>query len=988
MIHYRKASHLSQLISDLANQIANKHSTSDPFESDWIIVQNKETQDWIHSKISEENGISANVEFIYPSELIWKIYRLYKKEVPIELPTDRSALEVRILDELVSNQSELAPRGLQVPYDMLAKISLAESIADVFDLYLMYRPDLLTKWEKDVINKRDQEEWQAYLWRKVKSDISKLYPDLPDRVNLAKQVQKLVESGTVRLPNKITIFGLSHWSKPFNGFIEILSEIMEIYWFDQSIDENRLDDSRILQWAKPKFDVQQLLANESHHKSSVSVEVTDGNTLPSVSLHSCHNIEREIQVLRNELLNQFDNSVDLSADDVLIMVPDFETYAPVIEKEFTSNSDFPSIPVFIGTIQSDTTVQSIHSVFDFFLNGEKVNDFIELLSHQLLSNRFKFSEMDITSISELFAEMNIHQGLTKLDSSFSIEKGLDQLYLGFLMDKGQYETYQQLIPFDLRSTMDALELISKLSSVVEWLKQLKSLLSDQKTIIEWARFISEWIKEVTPDTDLVNTKIDRLIKQIEYSEGRALISFEVFSYWIRRHIDDQSASSTRKGTGITVSSYIPYRNIPFKSVFILGLNEGVFPRNPFRPDFDLINRYPEKGDRITKEDDKLLFIERFLSTKSHLHLSYIGEGEQAKLPSPLVLELCDAYPEIPRYHHKLHGFSTLENTELPIYRNSETELADLINRTNINPEKSFEGIIEHKQNSSIQLHEFIEFFVQPSKYLCTRIVGLKNVFEESQPVDRESFVLNGLQRHFLKEEILQYSLDAVNSENFQNYGSIKGIIPRGIAGFSQFSEVNADIQQIVDLVETLTNSEPEIIDIDYSTSNFNLNGIISNIYENDRVVWTISKVKPKDLLSLWIHHLIASNEFRAFNNSTLIGYNDKQDFCEYRFKQIQQPEIYLNQLIELFTKELTTRDHWSCIPSLSKAVAAFQNDTIKQQKEIEKAWLSTEYSRKENADFYNRLIWSDSVPWDNDYFSDASKLIWNPILDYLEETSL
>ncbi|MGB0346487.1 MAG: exodeoxyribonuclease V subunit gamma, partial [Balneolaceae bacterium] len=71
MIHLTKANHLKTLARKLAEDLKVTSYYADPFLEDWIVVQNRETQLWLQKEISGINGISANLKFIYPSELGW-----------------------------------------------------------------------------------------------------------------------------------------------------------------------------------------------------------------------------------------------------------------------------------------------------------------------------------------------------------------------------------------------------------------------------------------------------------------------------------------------------------------------------------------------------------------------------------------------------------------------------------------------------------------------------------------------------------------------------------------------------------------------------------------------------------------------------------------------------------------------------------------------------------------------------------------------------
>ena len=94
--------------------------------------------------------------------------------------------------------------------------------------------------------------------------------------------------------------------------------------------------------------------------------------------------------------------------------------------------------------------------------------------------------------------------------------------------------------------------------------------------------------------------------------------------------------------GVTVASFVPMRAIPFRVVFVLGLGQGDFPRNPRRGDLDLREARREPGDVTPREQDLYMFLETLLCARDRLVLSYLGRDEitgEQRPPSPVLLEL-------------------------------------------------------------------------------------------------------------------------------------------------------------------------------------------------------------------------------------------------------------------------------------------------------------------------------------------------------------
>jgi exodeoxyribonuclease V gamma subunit len=86
--------------------------------------------------------------------------------------------------------------------------------------------------------------------------------------------------------------------------------------------------------------------------------------------------------------------------------------------------------------------------------------------------------------------------------------------------------------------------------------------------------------------------------------------------------------------------------VPFEVVCLLGMNDGDFPRQNRRNDFDLIGLPGQQrpGDRSRRDDDRYLMLEALLSARRTLYVSWCGRNARDNArqpPSVLVAQLRD-----------------------------------------------------------------------------------------------------------------------------------------------------------------------------------------------------------------------------------------------------------------------------------------------------------------------------------------------------------
>ena len=94
--------------------------------------------------------------------------------------------------------------------------------------------------------------------------------------------------------------------------------------------------------------------------------------------------------------------------------------------------------------------------------------------------------------------------------------------------------------------------------------------------------------------------------------------------------------------GVTISSFLPMRAVPFRAIFIAGLNEGDFPVSERAAPLDLRAQAPRPGDVSARAQDQYMFLEALLCARERLCLSYVAcdpvTGE-ARAPSSVLLDL-------------------------------------------------------------------------------------------------------------------------------------------------------------------------------------------------------------------------------------------------------------------------------------------------------------------------------------------------------------
>jgi exodeoxyribonuclease V gamma subunit len=176
-----------------------------------IVVQNPGMKRWLSQQIALESGVAANIEYPLPASFVWQIHGFWLGDLPEQKEFDRESLRWRILSLLpeLPRGKEFAHlnRYLEEDPEGFRAYQLSGRIADLFDQYLVYRPDMLLNWQMGSDNKTGDAAWQEEIWRMVVSRSQGEH-----RIEMFSRFRELSREDAPakgELPERVCIFGLS-----------------------------------------------------------------------------------------------------------------------------------------------------------------------------------------------------------------------------------------------------------------------------------------------------------------------------------------------------------------------------------------------------------------------------------------------------------------------------------------------------------------------------------------------------------------------------------------------------------------------------------------------------------------------------------------------------------------------------------------------------------------------------------------------------------
>ena len=236
------------------------------------------------------------------------------------------------------------------------------------------------------------------------------------------------------------------------------------------------------------------------------------------------------------------------------------------------------------------------------------------------------------------------------------DQAIKRLALGTMMtgqrggDPAFFETAapaSSYLPFEV--AQDELETAARFMRTARALIADAIAISDARlTPRQWSLMLIEFVNAYVRPASAIDEQVrDSFLEAIE-SVGETELNIGQMSYksareMVAARIDDlESRRGQYSGRGVAVGSFSSLRSIPFKAIFVLGLNEATFPEREHREPLDLRTLKRAAGDVTPADRDRYLFLETILAARERIFFSYISRdaktGDRLE-PSSVIREL-------------------------------------------------------------------------------------------------------------------------------------------------------------------------------------------------------------------------------------------------------------------------------------------------------------------------------------------------------------
>jgi len=903
------------LVAHLSAVIKNAPLDS-VFAKEVFLIQSQGMERWLSQQLATQLQMWGNYEFLFPGKFFSSLAKKIKLSLSDEA-FDRHLMLWRLealLRRLDGDEFVPLRNYLSGTNSALKRYQLAQQLAQIFDQYQIMRPDMLALWQQgQLLYHTESERWQKALWQQVIMQAGQrhrgtLWLEVIATLNDAPE-----GAFSGQLPERISVFGLNTMPPLFLGYLQGLSRHCQVHFFllnpaqvfwadletkcqraaqetfdghpllstlgqqGREFQELLLNQDMPFELELDSFEAAEAANNLQQLQNDILNNCLDGRTLQkdnSISLHACHSRLREVEVLKNQLLQALEEDKALELRDIVVMAPDIQVYEPFISAVFDD----------IQHAVADRSLRLSNHALDAFIRFLSLSQsrfgwqtVLDLLEQPVVYPSFGLSETDLELIKHWVQDTHVRWGKSAQHKrelglpevcENTWQAALDRLLMGYAVGSDA-DFIDGVLPYRDVEGSSALAL-GGLCEFMQLLFKAGAELKQPKPLQTWSARLYYYADQLLASAEPIERQqLNELL--VELSADLAdvhndEVELQVIVSWLQGMVAERKSSNGFLRGQLTFCSMLPMRSIPFKVIALLGINEGEFPKIDRHPTFDLLSVHFRKGDRSRRADDRYQFLEILLSTRQQLIITYIGQSVSQNgtiPPSVVISELLDVLQASYGLadlvvKHPLQAFSPRYFTgSADLFSFSATDLttAKALSADKEEASQWWRGSIDNTVDNVIDLHELFAFFRHPQRYFMRRQMALRFSGIDAATEEREPFVIDRLENYALQHEWLEGALN-------DSMPSIKKLQAQGrwlsgAAGELLFEQQQQLVNEFVGRIQAKGLGEPvEDLFVDIKIGHYRLVGKLNNLYANGSLFYRYADLKGKDFIGAWLHHLI------------------------------------------------------------------------------------------------------------------------------------
>ncbi len=635
----------------------------------------------------------------------------------------------------------------------------------------------------------------------------------------------------------------------------------------------------------------------------------------SVQVHACHGRARQVEVLRDAVLHLLADDPTLEPRDVIVMCPDIETFAPLIQATFGGEEQTPDLRVRLADRSLRQTNPVLGVVSELMALADQratASQLLDLAAREPVRRRFAFDDDDLSRMQDWVADSGIRWGFDaahrepfKLGtiSANTWRKGLDRILVGVAMTEEDRRRFGDVLPLDDVES-GAIELAGRLAEYVDRVQTAVDELKSAKPISAWAGAIASAADALTATSERDAwqlRELQRILDDVVAESGEEMVTragAELELADVRALLADRLRGRPTRAnfrTGhLTVCTLVPMRSVPHRVVCILGLDDGEFPRRARRDGDDLMLQDPHVGDRDPRTEDRQMLLDALMAATERLIITFTGNDERTNLrrapavPVGELLDIVDRTVSSERgpardqvlIRHPLQPFDPRNFTPGKLVPTGPWGFdpqalagARALKGPRAEPGPFLPAPLPPLSDRIVELDRLVRFVERPVRALLRDRIGinLSESFEEIE--DAMPVELDRLEEWAVGQRMLEGMLAGASAHDCMRAEIARGLLPPQELARRPLAQIRDVVEQLAAEAGAISDGTPDSLDVNLELPDGRtLAGTVTGVSGGTVRTVSYSRVRPRERLRAWVRllALIASRPERPFD-AVVIG---------------------------------------------------------------------------------------------------------------------
>ncbi|WP_028474596.1 exodeoxyribonuclease V subunit gamma [Nocardioides alkalitolerans] len=634
---------------------------------------------------------------------------------------------------------------------------------------------------------------------------------------------------------------------------------------------------------------------------------------PSVQVHACHGPARQVEVLREVLVGLLADDPTLEPRDVLVMCPDVETYAPLVQAGFgLSVAGVPGEPA--GPVDghhpahqlrvrlADRSPGSVNPLLalatrllEMAGGRATASEVLDLAALPAVRRRFGLDDDALARVERWVQDSGVRWGLDPAHraeyglggvAQNTWRAGLDRVLLGVAMAGDEPRWVGSALPLDDVGSSD-IELAGQLAELVDRLDTgLRSLHGPAPASV-WTTTLAATVAALTavPATEAWQvTELERELARATPVDAAGLgpdaeLTLPDVRAMLARQLGGRPTRSNFRTGTLTVATLVPMRSVPHRVVCLLGLDDGVFPRSGIVDGDDVLARSPLVGERDARSEDRQLLLDAVMAATETLVVTYTGAGEHTGGLRPPAVPLGELVTAVRRtadvqrdvvVRHPLQPFDPANLTVGAVEETRpltpagapplsfdtaalEGALAARGPRTPAGPLVT--APLRDRPETTVALDDLVRFLVHPARDFLRSRLDVSVPFDVDEVDDAIPVDLDGLAKWGVGHRLLTDALAGIEPADAIAAERRRGLLPPRALGETVLERVKGDVRDLHLGTASLRVGEPRTLDVDVDLGGVRLVGTVGNVHGNRLVSVGFSSLRATHRLTAWVRLL-------------------------------------------------------------------------------------------------------------------------------------